>query len=228
MSDGSINPKIEESWKKALADEFSAPYFMELKKFLVEEKKTQVVYPPGDRIFAAFDYAPFDKVKVVIIGQDPYHGPNQANGLCFSVSDGIKPPPSLMNIYKEMLDELDHPIPASGNLEKWAKQGVLMLNATLTVRRSQAGSHQGKGWEQFTDATISKLSEAKEGLVFILWGRFAQNKSALIDTSRHHIIKSAHPSPFSARNGFFGSKPFSRTNKILTDLGKEPVDWSLN
>lgn len=222
-----INPKIEKSWLAALSDEFSTPYFLELKKFLVEEKKNFRIYPPGSDIFAAFNYTPFDNVRVVILGQDPYHGPGQANGLCFSVKTGIRKPPSLQNIFKELNNDLGYDIPVNGNLENWAKQGVLLLNATLTVRASQAGSHQNKGWEEFTNKAIQKLSENKDNLVFILWGKFAQAKEQLIDLTKHHIIKSAHPSPFSAYNGFFGSKPFSRTNQYLKDHGFDPIDWSI-
>ncbi len=222
-----INPKIEKSWLTVLSDEFTAPYFFELKKFLVEEKKNFRCYPPGSEIFAAFNYTPFENVHVVILGQDPYHGSGQANGLCFSVKTGIRKPPSLQNIFKELKSDLGYEIPENGNLEKWAKQGVLLLNATLTVRASQAGSHQNKGWEEFTNKAIQKLSENKEKLVFILWGKFAQAKEQLIDQTKHHIIKSAHPSPFSAHNGFFGSKPFSKSNQYLQEHGFEPIDWSI-
>ncbi|HCI58876.1 MAG TPA: uracil-DNA glycosylase, partial [Bacteroidetes bacterium] len=190
--------KIEESWRKMLQEQFNMPYFEELKKFVKQEAALYKVFPPGPQIFSAFDYTPFEKARVVIIGQDPYHGAGQANGLCFSVSEGIKPPPSLVNIFKELKSDLNIPIPVHGNLEKWARQGVFLLNATLTVRQSMAGSHQGKGWEQFTDAVIRTLSEHKSGLVFLLWGRFAQAKEILIDNKKHHILKSAHPSPFSA------------------------------
>jgi uracil-DNA glycosylase len=223
-----INPEIEESWKNLLYKEFQSFYFEELKSFLIEEKKKYAVYPPGKQIFSAFNFTPFDQVKAVIIGQDPYHGNGQANGLCFSVADGIRKPPSLVNIFKEMNVDLGIKIPESGNLEKWAKQGVMLLNATLTVRANQAGSHQNKGWEQFTDAVIRALSDNKEGLVFILWGAFAQAKEKLIDTSKHHILKAAHPSPFSAYNGFFGCRHFSKTNEILRQLGKEEINWNLN
>lgn len=222
-----INPQIESSWLSALSEEFQAPYFLDLKNFLIEEKKQFKIYPPGSDIFAAFNYTPFQKVKVVILGQDPYHGPGQANGLCFSVQDGIRQPPSLQNIFKELKDDLGISIPVSGNLEKWAHQGVLLLNATLTVRASQAGSHQGKGWESFTDATISKLSNERQNLVFILWGKYAQAKELIIDPFKHHIIKSAHPSPFSADRGFFGSKPFSKTNSYLKQHGLPEIDWAL-
>ncbi len=220
-----MDVKIESSWKEALKDEFEKPYFSALVDFVKSEYKTQTIYPPGNRIFSAFDFTPFDEVKVVIIGQDPYHGPNQANGLCFSVSDGVRQPPSLQNIFKELNSDLGVPIPVNGNLEKWAKQGILLLNATLTVRASQAGSHQNKGWEIFTDAVIQKLSDEKENLVFILWGSYAQKKGSVIDISKHFIIKSAHPSPFSAHNGFFGSKPFSKTNSYLIQNKKEEINW---
>ncbi|MCB0805543.1 MAG: uracil-DNA glycosylase [Bacteroidales bacterium] len=222
-----INPVIETSWLKALAGEFGKSYFFDLKKFLVEEKRKFKIYPPGSEIFAAFNYTPFDRVKVVILGQDPYHGPGQANGLCFSVKDGIRQPPSLQNIFKEMKNDLGYEIPGSGNLENWARQGVLLLNATLTVRSGEAGSHQGKGWEQFTDSAIAKLSEEKEKLVFILWGKYAQAKQILINPSKHHIIKSPHPSPFSADRGFFGSRPFSKTNTFLREVGLSEIDWHL-
>lgn len=222
-----INPTIEDSWKQVLHNEFNADYFSELKAFLIEEKKKYNIFPPGSKIFAAFNYTTFENVRVVILGQDPYHGPNQANGLCFSVSDGIRKPPSLQNIYKELNNDLGYPIAESGNLEKWARQGVLLLNATLTVRASQAGSHQNKGWENFTDAVISSLSAEKENLVFILWGKFAQNKEGMIDSKKHHIIKSAHPSPFSVYRGFFGSKPFSKTNDYLKQTNQMEINWEL-
>lgn len=222
----SVNPTIEPKWKEVLAGEFEAPYFSALKNFLLEEKKQYIVYPPGQRIFAAFNHTPFDKVKVVIIGQDPYHGAGQANGLCFSVADGISQPPSLVNIFKELHDDLGIPIPQNGNLEKWADRGVLLLNATLTVRANQAGSHQKKGWEQFTDAAIKQLSEKRTGLVFLLWGRFAQMKESLIDKSKHHILKAAHPSPL-AGGAFFGCRHFSKTNELLERQGMEKIDWSL-
>jgi uracil-DNA glycosylase len=222
-----IDPKIHESWKVQLLDEFNQPYFTNLKNYLVEEKKNHVVYPPGNRIFSAFNRTPFDRVKVVILGQDPYHGRGQAHGLCFSVPHGIALPPSLVNIFTELHNDLGVPIPRHGNLESWADQGVLLLNATLTVRANQAGSHQNKGWENFTDAVINKLSDEKEGLVFILWGRYAMAKEYLIDATRHHVLKAAHPSPFSAHSGFFGCRHFSKTNEILENQGMEPVDWSL-
>lgn len=220
-----IDPKIEESWKRVLIDEFNKPYFVALKEFLVEEKKKYTVYPEGKNIFNAFAYTPFDAVKVVIIGQDPYHGPGQAHGLSFSVPEGIQKPPSLVNIFKEIKNDVGKEIPDSGNLESWARQGVMLLNATLTVRANQAGSHQKHGWEQFTDSVIKTLSEQKTGLVFLLWGRFAQDKAALIDQSKHHVLKAAHPSPLSAYNGFFGCKHFSKTNEILRAQGKEPIQW---
>jgi len=222
-----INPKIEQSWKKILLNEFEKEYFSNLKSFLLEEKSKYKVFPPGSEIFSAFNYTPYDDTKVVIIGQDPYHGYGQANGLCFSVRDGIRKPPSLQNIFKELNSDLGYEIPESGNLEQWAKQGVLLINAILTVRANNAGSHRKKGWEEFTNAVIKTLSETKENLVFILWGNFAQEKISIIDSTRHHIIKSPHPSPFSAYGGFFGSKPFSKTNEYLRSVGLEEVDWRL-
>ncbi len=219
---------IEESWKAKMDEEFNKPYFDELKNFLVEEKnKGNVVYPTGQQIFSAFNHTPFEKVKVVIVGQDPYHGAGQANGLCFSVSPGIKAPPSLINIFKELEDDLGIPVPAHGNLEKWAEQGVLLLNASLTVRANTPNSHQGKGWENFTDAVIRKLSDERKGLVFLLWGRYAQAKDVLIDKTNHYILKAAHPSPFSAANGFFGCRHFSKANELLKQQGIEPIDWKL-
>jgi len=223
----SIKPTIDESWGILLKDQFSSIYFTELKRFLVDEREKHTIYPPGRQIFAAFNHTPFDKVKVVIIGQDPYHGVGQANGLCFSVSNGIKPPPSLINIFKELNVDLGLAIPSSGNLESWAKQGVLLLNATLTVRANTPGSHQNKGWEIFTDTIIKQLSEQKKGLVFLLWGRYAQAKEILVDAKKHHVLKAAHPSPFSAYNGFFGCKHFSTTNELLKKEGLTAIDWSL-
>lgn len=222
-----IDPKIEESWKAVLAEEFNQPYFHTLREFLVEERKHHIVYPPGGLIFNAFDKTPFHKVKVVILGQDPYHGPGQAHGLCFSVPHGVPAPPSLVNIFKEIQDDLKIPVPKHGNLEKWAEQGVLLLNATLTVRANQAGSHQKKGWEQFTDKVIQILSAQRTGLVFILWGRYAQAKEALIDTQKHYILKGPHPSPLSAYAGFFGCKHFSKTNELLRNQLLEEINWRL-
>lgn len=224
---GNNNLQIEERWKEVLEDEFSSAYFQELKDFLKEEKKNHVVYPPGPKIFNAFNFTPFNRVKAVIIGQDPYHGDGQAHGLCFSVPEGVTKPPSLVNIFKELKDDLGFPIPGSGNLEKWALQGVMLLNAVLTVRAHQPGSHQNKGWEKFTDAAISALSEQRENLVFLLWGAFAQKKAELINPERHHILKAAHPSPFSASNGFFGCRHFSKTNEILRKLGLREIDWKI-
>ena len=220
-----MNVKIEESWKRHLADEFEKDYFVRLTEFVRTEYAQGAVYPPGRLIFNAFDLCPFDKVKVVIIGQDPYHGPGQAHGLCFSVNDGVPFPPSLVNIFKEIQNDLGTPVPATGNLTRWAEQGVLMLNATLTVRAHQAGSHQRKGWEEFTDAAIRCLAEEREGLVFILWGSYAQKKGAFIDRQKHLVLASAHPSPLSAYNGFFGNRHFSRANEYLTAQGKTPIVW---
>lgn len=220
--------KLEKSWKAALADEFEKPYFKELADFVRKEYLTVKVYPPPKLVFNALEHCPFDRVKVVIIGQDPYHGPGQAHGLSFSVPEGVRVPPSLQNIYKELLDDVGKEgdaVPTSGNLEHWADQGVLLLNATLTVRAGQAGSHQNKGWETFTDAVITAVSEKKEGVVFILWGNYAKNKSALIDGAKHLVLKSAHPSPFSASYGFFGSKPFSKANAYLVSHGASPIEW---
>jgi uracil-DNA glycosylase len=222
-----INPNIEESWKQVLSDEFEAQYFKDLTDFLREEKKNHVVYPPGPQIFSAFNHTPFNKVKVVILGQDPYHGPGQAHGLCFSVPEGIDRPPSLVNIFKEIQSDLGIPVPSAGNLTHWARQGVLLVNAILTVRANTPASHQNKGWEKFTDAVIRNLSDKRKNLVFLLWGNYAQAKENLIDGSRHHILKAAHPSPLSASRGFFGCKHFSRTNEILQELGLNPIDWSI-
>ena len=221
----SINPAIDDSWKNALAEEFAKPYFAQLKEFLVRERKQYSIYPPGPLIFNAFNTTPFNEVKVVLIGQDPYHGPGQAHGLSFSVPPGVKPPPSLVNIFKELHNDVDIPIPRTGNLTKWANQGVLLLNATLTVRAGQAASHQNQGWEEFTNSVIRRLSEKREGLVFLLWGRFAQAKENLIDTTKHFILKAAHPSPFSAASGFFGCGHFSKTNRILKEQGLKEIDW---
>ena len=223
----SINLQIEESWKQILRDEFDAPYFIALTEFLREEKKKYIVYPPGPQIFSAFNHTPFNRVKVVIIGQDPYHGPGQAHGLCFSVPEGMPPPPSLVNIFKEIESDLGIPIPKSSNLTKWAGQGVLLVNAILTVRANDPTSHQNKGWETFTNAVIRNLNEKRKNLVFLLWGNYAQAKESLIDNSRHYILKAAHPSPLSANRGFFGCRHFSRTNQILTEQGLNEIDWSL-
>lgn len=217
--------KIEESWEKVLQPDFDKPYFKELTDFVRSEYAATTIYPPAPLIFNAFNLCPFDKVKVVIIGQDPYHGPGQAHGLCFSVNDGIQFPPSLQNIFKEIKSDLDIPIPTSGNLTRWAEQGVLLLNATLTVRAHNAGSHQKKGWETFTDSVIRILAEQKENLVFILWGAYAQKKGAFIDKNRHLVLSSAHPSPLSAYNGFFGNHHFSLTNKWLTEHNLKAIDW---
>lgn len=220
-----MNVQIEETWKEALMPEFSKDYFIRLTDFVRKEYHETTVYPPGKLIFNAFNLCPFDKVKVVIIGQDPYHGPGQAHGLCFSVNDGVQPPPSLVNIFKEINNDLGKPIPQSGNLTRWAKQGVLLLNATLTVRAHQAGSHQRQGWEEFTDAVIRKLAEEKSNLVFILWGAYAQKKGAFIDRNKHLVLTSVHPSPLSAHNGFFGNHHFSLANDYLVKNGKTAIDW---
>jgi uracil-DNA glycosylase len=220
-----MDVRIESGWKRALAAEFEQPYFKQLTDFVRLEYGRTTCYPPARLIFNAFDLCPFDEVKVVLIGQDPYHGPGQAMGLCFSVNDGIQFPPSLVNIFKEIQDDLGSPVPSTGNLTRWAKQGVLLLNATLTVRAHQAGSHQGKGWETFTDAAIRALVEQKEHLVFILWGSYAQRKGAFIDESKHLVLRSAHPSPLSAYKGFFGNHQFSRANAYLQQYGKTPIIW---
>ena len=220
-----MDVKIEESWKTALQDEFAKPYFQELAAFVRAEYAHHKIYPPAKLIFNAFNSCPVAEVKVVIIGQDPYHGPGQAHGLCFSVGEQVAMPPSLVNIFKELQDDLGRPFPPHGNLQRWAHQGVLLLNATLTVRAAHAGSHQGKGWEEFTDAAIRVLNGQRENLVFILWGAYAQRKGEIIDRQRHFVIESPHPSPFAAHRGFFGSKPFSRANDYLVAVGKQPVDW---
>lgn len=216
---------IEESWKNKLENEFNKLYFKTLTDFVREEYSTQQIFPPAKLIFNAFDKCPFHEVKVVIIGQDPYHNPGQANGLCFSVNDGVQIPPSLLNIYKEIKEDLGKNIPKSGNLEHWSKQGVLLLNATLTVRAHRAGSHQGKGWERLTDSVIDMLSSECENIVFMLWGNFAQQKGKNINANKHLVLKSAHPSPLSAHRGFFGCKHFSKTNDYLIQKGKKPIDW---
>lgn len=217
--------KIETSWNDLLEKEFDKDYFKELTEFVKHEYQNGKVYPPGSQIFNAFNCCPADEVKVVIIGQDPYHGPKQANGLCFSVCEDVPMPPSLLNIFKELKADLGKEIPSHGSLEHWAKQGVLLLNATLTVKAGAPGSHQDRGWEAFTDAVIQCLSDQKEDLVFILWGAYAQKKGAIIDTKKHHVIKSAHPSPFAAYRGFFGSRPFSKTNDYLQAKGKAIINW---
>ena len=222
-----INPDIEQSWKVVLLEEFNKDYFIKLKQFLLDEKKHHNIYPKGKDIFNAFNYTSFDRVKVVILGQDPYHGTGQANGLCFSVPDEVGQPPSLKNIFKELSSDLDVPLAKTGNLSVWAKQGVLLLNATLSVRVKQAGSHQNMGWEQFTNRVIQEISNQKEGVVFLLWGRFAQDKEQLIDENKHHILKAPHPSPFSAYSGFFGCKHFSKTNAILKKQGLKEINWKI-
>lgn len=217
---------IHKSWKKVLDEQFNSDYFSELKHFLLNEKEKHLIYPPGNLIFAALNRTPFDRIKVVIIGQDPYHGPGQANGLCFSVSPGIRKPPSLVNVFKELRDDLGIPIPQDGNLESWADQGVLLLNVTLTVRAGTAGSHQKKGWEKFTDSIIKAISDNKKGIIFLLWGNFAQTKANLIHSDKHFILRAAHPSPL-ARGAFFGCKHFSKTNKILEHQGILPINWRI-
>lgn len=220
-----IDPKIDNSWREVLFDEFQKPYFSELKEFLVQEKQKYTIYPKGSHIFAAFDNTPFDKVKVVILGQDPYHGASQAHGLAFSVNEGIPHPPSLQNIFKELRDDMGCDIPKSGNLSAWAKDGVFLLNTVLSVRASEANSHKDRGWEIFTNAVIKLLSDKKQNLVFILWGSPAGAKSLLINASKHLILKSPHPSPLSSYRGFFGSKPFSKTNAYLISHNIEPINW---
>jgi len=221
-----MDVNIHSSWKAPLSAEFEKPYFEHLIQFVKEEYKNTTCYPPGKQIFSAFDHCPFDKVEVVILGQDPYHGPGQANGLCFSVNDGIPSPPSLQNIFREIQADLGKPFPATGNLERWANQGVLLLNAVLTVRKGEANSHQGKGWETFTDAVIQKISDEKENVVFLLWGGPAKKKGARVDRNRHLVLESGHPSPLSANKGhWFGNRHFSKTNTFLADINKKQVDW---
>ena len=217
--------KIEKSWQEVLQVEFDKPYFESLVSFVKQEYASNTIFPPAGQIFNAFNTCPFNNVKVVILGQDPYHGPAQAHGLCFSVNDGIQFPPSLQNIFKEITSDLGIPAPKTGNLTRWAEQGVLLLNATLTVRASQAGSHQGKGWEEFTDAVIKTISEKAENVVFILWGSYAIKKKSLINASKHCILTAPHPSPLSSYRGFFGCKHFSQTNTYLTSKGKQPIEW---
>lgn len=221
-----MDVKIEESWKSRLKREFEKPYFENLITFVKTAYKSTICYPPGALIFNAFDKCPFDKTRVVILGQDPYHGPRQANGLSFSVNDGVTFPPSLINIFKELNDDLGVPFPKSGNLERWAEQGVLLLNSTLTVQAASAGSHQNKGWEQFTDAVIQCINDEKEGVVFMLWGKYAQDKGKIIDTKRHFVLKSKHPSPMSANfGGWFGNKHFSQANNYLKSRGVAEIEW---
>lgn len=223
-----MDVKIEASWKEILKDEFKKPYFLQITDHLKTEKKqNKIIYPPGPLIFNAFEKTPFDLVKVVILGQDPYHGPKQAHGLSFSVQEGIQPPPSLVNIFKELHEDVGVPIPNHGNLEKWAEQGVLLLNASLTVRAQEPMSHSKIGWEKLTNTVIEKVSDLKEHVVFLLWGRFAQEKAALIDEKKHLILRAAHPSPLSAKNGFFGCRHFSKTNNYLVKHGIDPIDWAI-
>lgn len=222
-----VNPVMEESWKRVMADQFGAPYFARLKEFLLAEKRQSRVFPPGRYIFNAFNLTPFHEVKVVILGQDPYPNEGQAHGLCFSVQDGVPFPRSLENIFKELHDDVGFRRPRSGSLEPWARQGVLLLNATLTVRAHCAGSHQGHGWETFTDCAVARLSELREGLVFLLWGNYAIRKSALIDPVKHHILTAPHPSPLSAGRGFFGCRHFSKANELLQNMGKPVINWQL-
>lgn len=217
--------KISEDWASRLEAEFNQPYFAELVNFVKQEYATHIIFPKGKDIFRAFDACSFSALKVVILGQDPYHGPGQAHGLCFSVQEGVPKPPSLKNIFKEIHHDLGHPIPDSGNLEHWAAQGVLLLNATLTVRKGQPGSHQNKGWETFTDAVIRLISDEKQGIVFLLWGAYAQKKGAIIDTTRHYVLTAPHPSPFSADRGFFGCQHFRKTNKFLLERGLPEISW---
>ncbi|MCK9218527.1 MAG: uracil-DNA glycosylase [Bacteroidales bacterium] len=220
-------PVIEESWLHALQEEFDKPYFSDLKKFLIEERKKYRVFPPGSLIFNAFNRTPFQRVKVVLLGQDPYHGFSQAHGLCFSVPRGVAKPPSLINIFKELENDLGIPISKHGDLTSWADQGVLLLNATLTVRENQAGSHQNRGWETFTDVAIRKLSDQRKGLIFVLWGNYAQAKRNLIDTGKHTVLTTVHPSPLSANRGFFGCKHFSKINQLLKQQGESEINWNI-
>lgn len=220
-----MDVKIAPDWKALLAEEFSKPYFEELTRFVKEEYATRRIYPRGSNIFRAFDKCPLDKLKVVIIGQDPYHGPGQAHGLCFSVAEGVPHPPSLQNIFKEVAADIGTPIPASGNLDRWAEQGVLLLNAVLTVREHEAASHAGKGWEQFTDAVVRKIAERKQGVVYLLWGSYAQRKGAIADPTQNCILKAVHPSPLSAYRGFLGCKHFSKANDYLISTGQTPINW---
>lgn len=222
------NPKLPPSWQNVLEGEFEKPYFKTLQTFVEEERKKHTIFPPEEDVFSAFDLTPYDKVNVLLLGQDPYHDDNQAHGLCFSVRPGIKPPPSLVNMYKELKDDVGFNIPKHGYLIDWAKQGILMINAVLTVQAHTPNSHKDKGWEKFTDAVIGKVNEKTDPVVFVLWGGYAQKKEKLIDSSRHIIIKCAHPSPLSARNGFFGSKVFSKINQALVENGKPTINWQLS
>ena len=221
-------PELPDSWKTELAEEFDKPYFKELENFVAQERKSKTIYPAPEDVFSAFELTPFEKVNVLILGQDPYHGDNQAHGLCFSVKPGVKTPPSLVNIYKELKNDIGFDIPNHGYLVPWAKQGILMINAVLTVEAHTANSHKNKGWETFTDAVISKVNQKQEPVIFVLWGGYAKKKLKLIDTNRHTVIQSAHPSPLSARNGFFGSKPFSQINSALQQAGKSEIDFQLS
>jgi uracil-DNA glycosylase len=227
MGNAATRPEIGPGWFGPLAAEFEAEYFARLKEFLVAERSTFTIFPRARHIFAAFQETPFDQVRVVILGQDPYHGPGQAHGLSFSVPAGIPPPPSLQNIFQELERDLDLPRPSNGDLTPWARQGVLLLNATLTVRSGEAGSHQGRGWERFTDAVIRSVSDHHRGVIFLLWGRFAQQKAALIDAERHYLLKAPHPSPLSAHRGFIGCGHFSKVNELLDAQGRSPIDWAL-
>jgi uracil-DNA glycosylase len=222
-----LHLKLPISWHSVLAEEFDKPYFRQLEDFLAEERQTQTIYPPETDVFSAFELTTYDKVRVLLLGQDPYHDRNQAHGLCFSVKPGIKPPRSLMNIYKELRDDIGLEIPESGYLVNWAKQGILMLNAVLTVRSHEANSHKNRGWETFTDAVISKVNDKSHPVIFVLWGGYAQKKLKLIDTTKHIVIQSAHPSPLSARNGFFGSKPFSGINSVLRSYNTPEINWKI-
>lgn len=220
-----VDVRIAEDWKEILSEEFSKPYFEELVAFVKQEYASGLVYPAGRNIFRAFDKCPFDRLKVVIIGQDPYHGEGQANGLCFSVNEGVPFPPSLQNILKEVFDDVGKPVPASGELDRWAEQGVLLLNSVLTVRAQSAASHAGRGWEQFTDAVVRAIAERKQGVAYMLWGNYAQRKGAIADPTKNLILKAVHPSPLSAYRGFFGCRHFSATNAYLVSQGKEPIEW---
>ncbi|TQV84039.1 uracil-DNA glycosylase [Exilibacterium tricleocarpae] len=228
MTDNGAAIQLHPSWLERLGDQFEQPYMQTLKQFLVAEKQQgKIIYPPGSLIFNALNSTPFDRVKVVILGQDPYHGPNQAHGLCFSVMPGVPFPPSLLNIFKEIQQDLGIALPNHGSLQSWADQGVLLLNATLTVQQARAGSHQGRGWEQFTDRVIQLVNDQREGVVFLLWGSYAQKKGQFIDGNKHLVLKSPHPSPLSAHRGFFGNRHFSRTNEYLQQQGQAPIDWQL-